>query len=108
MKRYTTPTMALIINKPELTDAAALFVTFKQGSNVLTIDDNITITPTDTGVQLEVELTQLQTSGFNPGNAQIQVNWLETDGKRGATEVASVSITDNLLNSVLPYPVPEA
>lgn len=97
MRRYTTPTMAMVIEKPEVADATAIYVTFKQGSVLLTLSDGITVTPTETGVQLEVELTQLQTAGFEPGRAQIQVNWLEESGKRFATEIAYINITDNIL-----------
>lgn len=107
MRRYTTPTLVITIDKPELIDASGIYVTFAQGAQLLTINSDIDVTATETGVQLELELTQLQTAGFVPGRAQLQVNWLK-NGNRGATEIATINITDNLLNQVIPGQDPEA
>lgn len=108
MRRYTTPTLVITIDKPELIDTSGIYVTFAQGAQLLTINSDIDVTATETGVQLELELTQLQTAGFVPGRAQLQVNWLESNGNRGATEIATINITDNLLNQVIPGQDPEA
>lgn len=108
MRRYTTPTLVITIDKPELIDASGIYVTFAQGAQLLTINSDIEKTATETGVQLELGLSQLQTAGFTPGRAQLQVNWLESNGNRGATEIATINITDNLLNEVIPGQDPEA
>ena len=99
MRRFTTPTLILEIDKPELIDVDTFYVTIKQGDSALTImvTDRES---TATGVRLSVDLSQLQTAGFSVGRASVQVNWM--DGNvRGATQIAVISITDNLLNQVI-------
>lgn len=103
MRRYTTPTIALLVEDRELF-GTQMYVTIKQGSRTITVPyDEMTQEQTDTGVMLTVDLTQLQTAGFDPGRAQIQVNWLDADGLRGATEIAFITITDNLLTQTMAW-----
>ena len=99
MRRYTTPTLTLQIDEPALADVTQFYVTIRQCPTVLTLS-NMEISTTNTGIQLVVDLTQLQTAGFVPGKAQVQVNWYD-EGVRGATEIVQINITDNLLNAVI-------
>lgn len=103
MRRYTTPTQVLVIDKPELIDTQ-LYVTYKQNNKILTVSgDDLDIETTTTGIQIFVELTQLQTAGFVVGPVLVQVNWIDSDGVRGATDIATFQMKDNLLTKEIAY-----
>ena len=103
MVRYTTPTLALYIDCPDIADAKFyVSIRQKQCEAVLTVD-NVTVSTTQTGIKLDVPLAQLQTAGFTEGSAEIQVNWIDDVGVRGATAIARINITDNLLDRVISY-----
>lgn len=107
MIRYTTPTHTLIVGGVDLTDCD-VYVSYRQvkgsskNANSADIDDP-TVAYDGTDTVITVPLTQLQTGGFTPGRAQVQVNWITSSGIRRATEIATINVTDNLLQEVIEY-----
>lgn len=98
--RGTTPTLVLTFEDPDLdlTECSNVYVTFNVGTGL-----------TKTGADLEVKereidvyLTQAETLAFPTGKVKMQANWVYTDGTRGASDIASVEFTRQLLGSVLP------
>jgi len=70
-------------------------------ANTITGSD-IIVSESEDGTTILVPLSQEQTAKFLPGDTiKIQVNWTK-NGKRYATDKASVPVTDNMLKVVLP------
>lgn len=98
MRRYTTPTHTIIVSGEDLS-SASVWVTYRQGNNVVTVESP-EVVYTDGRSTISVVLTEKDTSALNVGNAKVQVNWV-IDGVREATEAVSIKITENLLEDEL-------
>lgn len=102
MRRYTTPTYTFTISGVDLS-SMDVYVTFKQGSTILTIED-CTVTYADETSTIEVSLTQAQTASFIVGkDCKVQVNAINIDGDRLATKERTVKVKVNLLEEVITY-----
>ena len=97
--RYTTPTFTLTFTEQglDLTQAAGVYVTFKQALYEVT----------KTGDDLEVEqkrisvyFSQEETARFCVGDVEIQANWMTGD-RRVCSEIVSYPISDQLLKQVI-------
>lgn len=98
--RATTPTFKHTFTEPELdlTTANNVYVTYRQGSKVLT----------KTGEDIEVEpkavtvyLSQKETLMFKAGTFQAQINWTGANGRRAASKIKGIELEDNLLDKVV-------
>lgn len=95
MRRYTTPTMELVVQGIDLT-ASDVYVTMRQQGRELTIENaDVALDGEDTIITFS--LTQEQSATFREGRARLQVNWLDADGRRNATNIAAVEVAGNLL-----------
>jgi hypothetical protein len=105
MRRYTTPTLKLIV--PLDITGADIRVSIKQSSHkILKIGSAVTaVYDSRKGVtELAVSFTQEETGMFSAGGqAQVQVNWIKPNGDRGATDIETINVTENLLNEVISY-----
>lgn len=100
MIRATTPTYILTLPESaevDLTEMTEVHFTLVQGKN--NIIDKI-VDPTDSKT-VEVTLTQEETLALSDGSAEIQLNWLDANDKRGATYVQTIRVDKQLLNEVL-------
>lgn len=106
MRRYTTPTLTLTVSGVDLSDFD-VYVTITQGDIELTkTDDDITVTydSDEEKSTVAVYLTQAETGAFESRkDAKTQVNWMTSEGVRGATKIKTVHIEGNLLPEVLTY-----
>lgn len=104
MRRFTTPTHELVVRGIDLT-GMDVYVTYEQGCRKVTMQPEEVAYDADSGnTTVTVSLSQLQTAQFKPGKrAQVQVNFIDVDGKRNATTVREVNITQNLLDEELTY-----
>ena len=73
------------------------------GSNCEVVIHDVTGKGTDSTIV--VELTQLQTGELRVGTASIQVNWINEDGVRKATNIVAKPIGENLLQREIEYGV---
>lgn len=92
-----TPTIT--INVPEevdLTEAANVYVSFKQGQRVTKA-----ATFDVFAHQVDVYLTQAETLAFNVGTVEVQLNWTYSSGQRGATNPVTLAVAANHLLEVL-------
>ena len=100
MIRATTPTYILTLPESaevDLTEMTEVHFTLVQGKN--NIIDKI-VEPTDSKT-VEVSLDQEETLNIKDGVAEIQLNWIDASGNRGATYVSTIRIDKQLLNEVL-------
>lgn len=104
MIRYTTPTITLTVEGVDLT-SADVYVSMEQGSlKFVKSGDAITKTYNDPDTTITVTLTQEESAKFVEKQAvSVQINWIEADGKRSATQVKGISVARNLLDEVLTY-----
>ena len=99
MIRATTPTYILTLPESaevDLTEMTEVHFTLVQYRTEI---DKI-VTPTDSKT-VEVTLTQEETLNLKDGAAEIQLNWIDANGKRGATYVQTIRVDKQLLNEVL-------
>ena len=95
--RGTTPIFTLTFTDVDLTAAAHVYVTFKQGGRILTKSDaDLTVTATS----IEVPLSQEETLMFATGDVLIQANWTAA-GVRTASEITKYEFTKQLLAKVV-------
>lgn len=102
----TTPTFTLKLKRTydvDLTTVQNIYVTLKQGTNVLTksgLDINVVDSKTVT-----VTLTQQESLNFSiDKKIELQLNWTYTDQgivKRAATKIIEISLEKQLLTQVL-------
>ena len=102
MTRYTTPTFTLTLpNDVDLTEATNVYATFSQPPVTLTkTGEALEIT----AHQIDVYLSQAETSSFASGVVEIQVNWTQNvsgEVRRACTEIARVNVGKNLLDEVV-------
>ena len=98
--RYTTPDFTLTFSEQglDLTQAAEVFVTFKQADKILTVTgEDLTVTEKT----ISVTFNQEDSSEFYVGDVEIQANWVMGDGKRAASEVVLYQFTEQLLQRVI-------
>lgn len=98
--RGTTPTYILTFDEPslDLTTVHNVYVTFRKGTKVLTkTGQDIEVAPQ----QVEVYLNQKETLSFSTGEVKVQVNWTLGGGRRAASVVATVDLSEQLLEKVV-------
>lgn len=93
-----TPTITVTLStSTDLTQAAHIYPTIKQGGKVMRLT-NFEFT----AHQVDIYLTQADTLELSPGAAEIQINWTYSDGQRAATVPKGMTISPNHLLEVLP------
>ena len=99
MRRYTTPTLTLTV-KDQLISDADVYVTIEYSAGKMTVEDP-TMTESSRDTIITVPFSQEDTAKFHNGEIlAIQVNWMK-DGKRYATDIAHITVSENLLTEVL-------
>lgn len=98
--QFTTPTFTLTFTEKDLdlTQARNVYVTFRSDDTLITkTGEDLTIEEKT----ISVYLSQEETAKFKVGNVKIQANWITPNGGRGASEVTTYPITDQLLKKVI-------
>lgn len=103
MIRYTTPVVEIRVKGIDLTDGYRVWVSLKQESNVQTTEvSGLTLDGSDTII--EFKLSQEQTANLKASAPMvIQVNFIDRDGNRNATNQVSTNVSGNLLNRIVTY-----
>ena len=101
MRRFTTPTHRLRVKAVDLTGCDVL-VTYRQREISVNIT-NPAMEYDGTDTVLSVPMTQLQTGGFINGRAEVQVNVIDSNGYRAATNIREFALRNNLLDKVVQY-----
>lgn len=98
--RATTPTISFTFADQtiDLTQATNVYVTFRSGMK------KVTKTGTDIEVQARavgVYLEQKETLAFMEGPVKVQINWTGANGRRAASKVKEIEISEQLLDKVV-------
>ena len=102
MRQGSTPTLMIKIKKHDLSNAAAIVVTFRQGAKLYNFEaDRLTVVASGDASTLALTLTQEETLAMRPGGLTLQVRWVNTDGEAFTTDVASVSNLEALYKEVI-------
>lgn len=119
MIRFTDAVHTLIVEGIDLTSSNRVYVTYAQifpddvqsnSHNLETMKKNdiIKVTINDPIISksnndsvVSVNLSQLQTGSFEPGQVRVQVNWIDSLNKRHATDVEIIDVPDNLMDAVV-------
>lgn len=103
-RKYTTPTKRIRVKGVDLT-RMRVWVTFAQKKllkAITKVDCPMELDGEDTIVS--VTLTQSDTAKLHiDESVEIQVNYMDANGNRQATDAVSEPVTDNLLRKVLSY-----
>lgn len=103
MIQYTTPTITLTVKGKNLI-GYDIYASLEQGDLKLerTGQDLTVSTETVDGVTntiVEFELTQAESGAYTYGKkANAQINWIDENGKRKATNIKAISVERNILN----------
>lgn len=96
MRRYTTPRILIKIEGADLT-GCDVYVTLRQGLREHTVK-NPPMEVDGTDAYLEVRLTQLQSARFRETKpVEVEVNVVDPNGWRAATDIATVPFGRQLL-----------
>ena len=106
MRRGTTPDYILAVTGEDLRNSA-IFVTVRQGSEVITLAGNrLTVAydgEMDGCTSIMFRLTQRETLALKAGQASVQARWVDADGTALATEIKTIGIMPVLLEEVIAY-----
>lgn len=103
MIRGTTPDYILRVKNQDLTNKT-VFVTVAQNRTKVTMTGNeLAIAIDNNDSVIAVRLTQPQTLSLKEGDAEIQVRFIDDQGKAQATNIATVTVSPVLLEKVIQY-----
>ena len=101
MRQGTTPTLAFKIRGHDLSGAAAIVVTLRQGTRLYNFDqDRLVVVGGDASTIL-LHLTQEETLALRVGGIALQVRWVNPDGEAYTTDTASISNLEALYKEVI-------
>lgn len=103
--RYTTPTITLEVTGVNLTGMTAV-LTLKQGSRTLNIPsaDFTRFDISGNTASIDVTLTQGQSAMFlEDRDVEMQLNYVDANGFRGDTDIATISFGRNLHEEVIEH-----
>lgn len=98
--RGTTPTYRLNFREEslDLTEANNVYVTFRKGTKTITkTGSDIEVAPK----QVDIYLNQKETLSFSTGEVKVQVNWTSGGGRRAASVVKTIDLSEQLLEKVI-------
>jgi len=97
MKQYTDAPITFTVEGVDMTQITQPHVTFRQGDTVVDVTD---LNILDAG-NFALSLTQAETSRFRVGAVKIQLNFFDGNGKRCASDIATVDAELNILKRVI-------
>lgn len=106
MRQWTTPWEELTVEGVDLTQNQKIKVTYSQGSKVITfLHDDLDMSLDEEGnTVILVHFSQTQSGSLSPNSyCEVEVNWIDSNGERGATEIAKIPIDRNLLKEVMTW-----
>ena len=99
MRRYTDAYFTITAENAHFTTGTDIHVTFGQAYRKLDIfGDNIEVLDDE---RLKVFLSQEQTSKLSEDDAEMQINYINAEGLREASDCAVVEVNKNLLERIL-------
>lgn len=101
MRRGTTPTIYCYVKGADLT-GKTIYATIKQGDTEITLVDPY-CEKTETGCTVSFRLTQEETLSLPVGRAEIQLRWINNQGRAAATCIKTFNINSILKEGEIEY-----
>ena len=101
MRRGTTPTIYCFVKGADLT-GKTIYATIKQDDIEIILKDPA-CERTETGCTVSFRLTQEQTLSLPIGRAEIQLRWINSQGRAAATCIKTFSIDSILQEGEIEY-----
>lgn len=108
MIKYTTPVLGLLVENRDLT-GNDIYVSLEQGKTEATFSGSRlqvgTVTEDErTDTTISILLTQEESAAFDFNKSvDVQVNWINAQGIREATNIKNIPVMRNLLDKVIEY-----
>lgn len=103
MRRGSTPDYMLTVAGYDLTSCTT-YLTIEQYANQLNLTgDRLTITYDGSASTIVFSLTQEETLAFNSGGADVQVRFIDSQGKAYVTDIQTMNIRPVLFEEVIEY-----
>lgn len=95
----TTPSITYTFKQVPVSDLTAAKLTIKRGDEILITKE---LAEAETGsCTLTWKLSQEDTILIGSGRAECMLNWVSTDGTRGASDKLSLAFVSNHINEVI-------
>ena len=95
----TTPPIEYKFKKVVPTDIVSAFLTIKMSGTIVLKKDLTSATVTDTTISWM--LSQEESLALGIGDAEMMLNWLDTNGVHGVGKTVSIRITPNHITEVM-------
>lgn len=114
IKQGTTPIVSAILDGQAIQDATVYFSIRARNRLIVKSnyrnDGDIILTPVydeisgeQTGTEIDVQLSQLETLCLKPGIARIEVGWIFEDGSADKSNIGVLKINNSLYKWVMEY-----
>ena len=106
MVRWTTPTFTLTVKNVNLT-GYQIYITIQQGSSVVTVNyADVALNVVGENSILTFTISQQDSAKFDFNNkANVQVNGINSDNHRVATDIMQIDVLANLIDRELTYEI---
>lgn len=105
MYQGTTPAVTYSIMGMDVS-AMTPFVSFKNGTEVLTKTGDSVVMEYDGGADITTVicyLTQQETLAMQPGSTKTQIRFIDSDGQAYATDKATLRVEDVIYKTIIQY-----
>lgn len=100
MRRYCDVPVTITVTGYDCTAMSDIHVTFRQGDTMVDVT-NVTV---GSSSSLSLVLTQQETQRFVDGmGCFVQLNYIDTNGLRKASDIVTLGVDDNLLRRILSH-----
>lgn len=98
MRRFCDVPVTITVTGYDCTAMTDIHVTFRQGDTVVDVSD----VEVGSSTSLSLTLTQAETRQFVAGaGCNVQLNYIDANGLRKASDIANLGVDDNLLRRIL-------
>lgn len=103
MSQGTTPTLVLVVDESDLTQARIKVTIEQNGRQINFSNDRIESMLDDQNTILMIHLTQRETLDLRPTEGDVQVRWVNPDGEAYITEIETIEIAKALYKGVIQH-----
>ena len=103
MRQGTTPTYTLTVAGYDLTDKTVYVTVRSQGKRITKTNDDLSMAYGGGATSIVFTLTQEETLSLSPGQAKVQVRFIDAEGVAKATDIKPITVERILQPGVITY-----